>query len=110
MRGRSFPKYWSSSGASSTASAHRGEPNEAGSRRAGARVTFMQIPSLAILGPSVARQRGLLPTPAQRLVNGDQARGCLRPALCEAVLGRELRSLGIQNLEEIDVAAFVACP
>jgi hypothetical protein len=62
---------------------------------------FMPIPSLAILGPSVARQRGLLPTPAQRLVNGDQARGCLRPALCEAVLGLELRSLGIQNLEEM---------
>jgi hypothetical protein len=61
----------------------------------------MPIPSLAILGPSVARQRGLLPTPAQRLVNGDQARGCLRPALCEAVLGLELRSLGIQNLEEM---------
>src|SRR3569833_1029252 len=65
---------------------------------------------MTFLRASVARQGGLLPTSAHRLVDRKEAGRRRSPALRETVFGRKLGTLSVQYLEKVDVSPFIAGP
>src|SRR5207244_3861695 len=66
------------------------------------------IKSLASGLSDIARRGCHFPAASEGLVHGDEGRRGLRARPREAILGRELRALGVEHFEKVDQAALVA--